>query len=429
MKKPFYGWTIVGVAFLIGVTESSAFQAILAIFMKPMVSEFGWSRAAVTGSIALGSICAGIISPFVGPILDRHGPKVVAFWGILVLSLGLIGMTFINRIWQFYLFFGTGRMIAMGLLTLVISVSISNWFVRKRGRAMGIAWLGSRFGSALLPVLVQYFILALGWRLAWSTMGVTVFLFSGIPALLFLRRRPEDMGLLPDGEVEYPTEAEEVECFSESGHAVSGHGYETALTRSQAIRTPVFWLLVSVHSLILFIQAGINFHIYPFLTDQGVHPMTAVVVLTMINLSGAFGSVGWGIFAEKIRIQTLLAVNVFVNGLAFLAIYRFVLLSVSDSWEIGVLFLLVALHGVTFGGRMPLLNVIWGDFFGRRTLGSIMSLSSPFGLTANAIGPLFAAFFFDIYGSYTFPFYFFIVCFALTGGLCLLMKPPVKRER
>ncbi len=429
MKKPFYGWTIVGVAFLIGVTESSAFQAILAIFMKPMVSEFGWSRAAVTGSIALGSICAGIISPFVGPILDRHGPKVVAFWGILVLSLGLIGMTFINRIWQFYLFFGTGRMIAMGLLTLVISVSISNWFVRKRGRAMGIAWLGSRFGSALLPVLVQYFILALGWRLAWSTMGVTVFLFSGIPALLFLRRRPEDMGLLPDGEVEYPTEAEEVECFSESGHAVSGHGYETALTRSQAIRTPVFWLLVSVHSLILFIQAGINFHIYPFLTDQGVHPMTAVVVLTMINLSGAFGSVGWGIFAEKIRIQTLLAVNVFVNGLAFLAIYRFVLLSVSDSWEIGVLFLLVALHGVTFGGRMPLLNVIWGDFFGRRTLGSIMSLSSPFGLTANAIGPLFAAFFFDIYGSYTFPFYFFIVCFALTGGLCLLMKPPAKRER
>jgi MFS family permease len=419
----------VGVAFLIGVTESSAFQAILAIFMKPMVSEFGWSRAAVTGSIALGSICAGIISPFVGPILDRHGPKVVAFWGILVLSLGLIGMTFINRIWQFYLFFGTGRMIAMGLLTLVISVSISNWFVRKRGRAMGIAWLGSRFGSALLPVLGQYFILALGWRLAWSTMGVTVFLFSGIPALLFLRRRPEDMGLLPDGEVEYPTEAEEVECFSESGHAVSGHGYETALTRSQAIRTPVFWLLVSVHSLILFIQAGINFHIYPFLTDQGVHPMTAVVVLTMINLSGAFGSVGWGIFAEKIRIQTLLAVNVFVNGLAFLAIYRFVLLSVSDSWEIGVLFLLVALHGVTFGGRMPLLNVIWGDFFGRRTLGSIMSLSSPFGLTANAIGPLFAAFFFDIYGSYTFPFYFFIVCFALTGGLCLLMKPPAKRER
>lgn len=260
-------------------------------------------------------------------------------------------------------------------------------------------------------------------------MGVTVFLFSGIPALLFLRRRPEDMGLLPDGEVEYPTEAEEVECFSESGHAVSGHGYETALTRSQAIRTPVFWLLVSVHSLILFIQAGINFHIYPFLTDQGVHPMTAVVVLTMINVSGAFGSVGWGIFAEKIRIQTLLAVNVFVNGLAFLAIYRFVLLSVSDSWEIGVLFLLVALHGVTFGGRMPLLNVIWGDFFGRRTLGSIMSLSSPFGLTANAIGPLFAAFFFDIYGSYTFPFYFFIVCFALTGGLCLLMKPPAKRER
>jgi MFS family permease len=429
LKKPFYGWIIVGVAFLIGMTESSAFQSILAIFMKPMVSEFGWSRTAITGSIAVGSLCAGIISPFVGPVLDRHGPKMVAFWGILVLSLGLFGMAFINRIWQLYLFFGTGRMIAMGVLMLVISVSISNWFVRKRGRAMGIAWLGSRFGAALLPLLLQYFILALGWRLAWSTMGVTVFLLSGIPALIFLRRRPEDMGLLPDGEAEFPKEAEVVEGFSESRQTVTGHGSEIALTRSQAIRTQAFWLLVSVHSLILFVQSGINFHIYPFLTDQGVRPMTAVLALTVINVCGAFGSVGWGIFSEKIRIQTLLAINVFVNGLAFLAIYRFVLLSAAGSWEIGVLFLFVAVHGVTFGGRLPLLNVIWGDFFGRRSIGSIMSFSSPFGLAANAIGPVFAASFFDIYGSYTFPFYFFVVCYGLVGGLCLSMKPPAKPEK
>jgi sugar phosphate permease len=426
LKKPFYGWIIVAVAFLIGMTESSVFQAVLAIFMKPMVSEFGWSRAAITGSIAVGSLCAGIFSPFVGPVLDRHGPRMVAFCGILVLSLGLIGMTFINRIWQLYLFFGTGRMIAMGVLMLVISVSISNWFVRKRGRAMGIAWLGSRFGSALLPVLLQYFILALGWRLAWSTMGVTVFLLSGIPALIFLRRRPEDMGLLPDGAMEYPQGAQRVESSRESGPTVAGYGSEIALTRPQAIRTPSFWLLVSVHSLILFVQSGINFHLYPFLTDQGVHPMTAVLALTVINVSGAVGSVGWGIFSEKIRIQTLLAINVIVNGLTFLVIYRFVLLSAAGPWEIGILYSLVALHGVTLGGRMPLLNVIWGDFFGRRSIGSIMSFSGPFSLAANALGPVFAASLFDIHGNYTFPFYFFVVSFILAGGLCLSLKPPAK---
>jgi MFS family permease len=429
LKKPFYGWIIAAVAFLIGMTESSAFQPILSIFMKPMINEFGWSRAAISGSIAVGSLCAAIISPFVGPVLDRQGPKMVAFWGILVLSLGLIGMTFVNRIWQLYLFFGIGRMIAVGVLMLVVSVSISNWFVRKRGRAMGFVWLGSRFGSAVLPLLIQYFILALGWRLAWSTMGVTVFILSGIPALVFLRRRPEDMGLLPDGEEACPNEAEPVDGSCKNGQAVPGHGSEKALTRSQAIRTSAFWLLVSVHSLILFVQSGINFHLYPFLTDQGIRPMTAVMVITVINVSGAFGSVGWGLFSEKIRVQILLGSNLFISSLVFLVSYRFILTGAGSSWEIGILFLLMVVHGATFGGRMPLLNVTWGDFFGRLSVGSIMSFSTPFGLTANAIGPIFAASFFDIYGSYTFPFYFFVFGFALAGILCLLMKPPIQGRK
>ena len=126
-----------GVAFLIGVTESGAFQAILAIFMKPMANEFGWSRAAITGSIAIGSLSAGLLSPFIGPVLDRHGPRMTAFWGILFLSLGLVGMTFVSRIWQLYLFFGTGRMIAVGILLLVIPVSVSNWFIRKKRSSHG----------------------------------------------------------------------------------------------------------------------------------------------------------------------------------------------------------------------------------------------------------------------------------------------------
>ena len=108
MRKPFYGWVIVGVAFLIGMTESGAVQNILSVFMKPMITEFGWSRTAVTGSIAFGSICAGILSPFVGPLLDRHGPKMVAFWSILIMSAGMVSMALITRIWQLYLFFGWG---------------------------------------------------------------------------------------------------------------------------------------------------------------------------------------------------------------------------------------------------------------------------------------------------------------------------------
>ena len=98
MRKPYYGWVIVGVSFLIGFTEAGVFQNILSIFMKPMVRDFGWSRASVAGAIAFGSIFGGLLSLLVGPILDRHGPRVVAFWGICLLSSGLVAITFITHI-------------------------------------------------------------------------------------------------------------------------------------------------------------------------------------------------------------------------------------------------------------------------------------------------------------------------------------------
>ena len=424
MKKPFYGWIIVGVAFLIGVTESGAFQAILAIFMKPMANEFGWSRAAISGSIAIGSLSAAFLSPFIGPVLDRHGPRMTAFWGILFLSLGLVGMTFVSRIWQLYLFFGMGRMIAMGILFLVISVSVSNWFIRKRGRAMGIVNLGPRLGSALFPLLTQFFILVFGWRIAWSSLGIIIFLMSGIPVLLFLRHRPEDMGLLPDGDTGISKEANVCEPPDNISAATFVHADKYSLTGSQAIRTSTFWLLTTVHSLIPFVQAGINFHIYPFFTDCGIAPMTAVLVLASINLSGAFGTISWGVVAEKISVKILLAVNVFFSGLVFLAIYWTTLLKAPDYTLIGMLFLLSVFYGVTSGGIATLLNIIWADFFGRHSLGSILGYSSPFRLTANAIGPIFAAVFYDIYGSYKFPFYFFVVSFFIAGFICINMRAP-----
>lgn len=198
----------------------------------------------------------------------------VTFWGIRLLSLGLGAMMFANHIWQLYLFFGVGRMVAIGVLSLSVSVSIANWFVRLRGRAMGITKIGDRLGSALLPLMVQFLILALGWRMAWGALGAVVFLMSGIPALVFLRHRPEDMGLSPDG---------------------------------------------------------------------------------------ALGT--------------------------------------------ALIFLLAALHGLFLGGRNPMIPVIWANFFGRRSLGSIYSLGNPFYFTANAIGPVFAGLFFDLFGSYAFPFY------------------------
>jgi len=421
LRKPFYGWIIVVVAFLMSFTESGVFQNILAIFMKPMVSEFGWSRASVTGAIAFGSVCGGLLSLAVGPVLDRYGPRMVGFWGIMFLSLGLVAMTFVESLWQLYLFFGVGRMIAVGVLGLAVSVSVSNWFVRQRGRAMGIARIGDRLGGALLPLMVQFFILAIGWRMAWSGLGIVVFLMSGIPTLLFMRRRPEDMGLLPDGASPAPEKA--IPDAGSPGEAC-GVDAEPVWTRAQAARTKTFWTLTLICSLIPFAQAGINFHIYPFLTDQGFPETTAVLVLTTIAVFGMVGSALWGMLAEKFRIQNLLVANVVGNGLIFVLLYWSILFRLDGMIGNGVVFLLAALHGIFHGGRIPMVPIVWADFFGRRSMGSIFGLANPFWFTANALGPLFAGFCFDLFGDYALPFYFFAAVFILSGIITTVLRPP-----
>ncbi len=102
-KKIFYGWTIVAVAFLIGLTQAGVFQNVLSIFLKPMAEEFGWNRSIITGSIAVGSLSGGILSPIVGPYLDRHGPRKAAS-GDHHLSAGLIALSQLSSVWQLYLF-------------------------------------------------------------------------------------------------------------------------------------------------------------------------------------------------------------------------------------------------------------------------------------------------------------------------------------
>jgi OFA family oxalate/formate antiporter-like MFS transporter len=251
---------------------------------------------------------------------------------------------------------------------------------------------------------------------------------SGIPALLFLRHRPESIGLLPDGDNGISKEVNLRKPADNISAATFAPAYEYSFTGSQAIRTSTFWLLTTVHSLVPFVQAGINFHMYPFLTDCGITPMTAVLILAAINFSGAFGSISWGVFAEKINVKTLLAVNVFFSSILFLAIYWTALLKASGHTLIGMLFLLSVFYGVTFGGREPLLNIIWADFFGRHSLGSILGYSSAFRWTANAVGPIFAAVFYDVYGSYKFPFYFFAASLFIAGFFCIKMSAPKLSE-
>lgn len=417
-KGPFgvyYGWVIVAVAFLVGITQAGVFQNILSIFMIPMEAEFGWSRSLITGAIAVGSLAGGFAGPVLGPLIDRHGPRMMAFYGITLLSVGLIALAWLSSLWQLYLFFGLGRMIAAGLLNLVIAVSVSNWFIKRRGRAMGMAQLGSRVGLAVLPPLVQIMITGLGWRMAWGMLGLIVFVISALPSLIFLRRRPEDEGLLPDGIQKKSTEPGAEKATSDLSAADEEN--PRIWTRHQILKSRSFWHLIVVSCVIFFVGAGTNFHIFPFLTDQGVSPEIAVWVISVIWILSAFGGLANGFLAERIPVKILLAVSMSCMGIVFLSLFW----AVEHLWW---LFAFAAGYGFIRGAVLPLLALIWVEFFGRHSSGTALGLSSVFRYTANALGPVFAAICFDLLNNYVFPFLLFSALLVLGGIVSSRAKAP-----
>lgn len=415
-KKIFYGWTIVAVTFLIGFTQAGVFQNVLSIFLKPMSEEFGWNRSIITGSIAVGSLAGGILSPLVGPHLDRHGPRKLAFWGITLLSAGLIALSQLSSVWQLYLFFGTGRMIASGLLALVVTVSVSNWFIEKRGRAMGISQLGSRIGIAFLPLLVQHIIISYGWRTAWAVLGIIVFAFSALPSLIFLKRRPEDIGLLPDGR----TPEEDLGTSAAKPGSRVNLENEPVWTRKTVFRTTSFWQLVFVMCVIYLVGAGANFHLFPFMTDQGLPPTMAVLVITVLSVCAAFGGVLFGFLAERISVKKLMGGVLITIGILFFLVFWAVQKPV---W----MFIFAVVYGTIRGGVLPLIFLLWTEFYGRRSSGTVLGISGPFRLAANAVGPVSAAICFDLFHNYWIPFSAFSVLLLMAGCLCLVTKPPVSK--
>lgn len=413
----YYGWVIVTVAFLVGVTQAGVFQNILSIFMIPMASEFGWNRSLITGAIAVGSLVGGFIGPVIGPMLDRHGPRLMAFWGISILSAGLVALAWLSSLWQLYLFFGTGRMIAAGLLNLVITVSVSNWFIKRRGRAMGIAQLGSRIGLALLPPIVQIMITGFGWRTAWAMLGLVVFFISAIPAAMFLRRRPEDVGLLPDGDKEDESNETSDESTVEESTSTIPDSEKVIWNRQQILRTRSFWQLIVVSCVIFFVGAGTNFHIFPFLTDNGLSAEISVLVISVIWTLSAFGGLTIGFLAERIPVKVLLAVSLISLGVIFLSIFWVV----NAVWMV---FAFAVIYGFMRGAVLPLLALIWVEFYGRYSSGTALGLSSAFRYTANAIGPVFAAICYDLQNSYRIPFYLFCALLILGGMVSLKSSAP-----
>ena len=414
-KNPrfYYGWVIVVVIGLGGFTQSAESYPILGVFMKPITEEFQWSRTIFSGSTLIGTLIGGVVAMIVGPMLDRLGARWTLTAAFAVLGATLILMASINALWQFYLLQIIGRALTMGVLALALGVVVPKWFIAKRGRAVALGGLGQRIGNAVTPLYVQALVSQGSWRLATVVAGLLMWTVSMIPVAIFMRRKPEDMGLLPDG-VD-PGKAQDREDDVRSSPEQRPL-QEISMTRAQALRHPSFYLLMGAFSLVFVAAPALNLHMIPHMTDKGISDGYAVGSVALLSLCAGAGSLITGFLSERITARRTLVGILVLMSLGFIG-----LLQVNSAWQAIVW---AIYYGLSFGGMFILQQVIFADFYGRDNVGAIRGIVWPVQMVFNATGPFIASVAFDVLGSYTLIFLIFAGLVMIASVLILLAKPP-----
>src|ERR1041384_97547 len=194
----FYGWIVLACVCCAGFARQGPAVATLSIFIEPLTREFGWSRTAVSGAVSLGGLLAALVSPLIGPLLDRRGSRLGLCLAVLGNRVALLLLALTPSLLVFYLLFCIARMNWAGPFDLGIYGALNNWFLARRTVAASVLNLVQVFGLVAMPLIAQFAMLHDGWRAGWLALGVVVLVVGFVPVWLFLVRRPEDMGLEPD---------------------------------------------------------------------------------------------------------------------------------------------------------------------------------------------------------------------------------------
>lgn len=418
-SKFFYGWVIVAVGFLAHIASAFSISSTLSVFLKPLSQDLEISRGVFSlirsGEILIGAVAA----PLVGSLLDRHGGKWLIAAGGLISGAGFLLLGQARDFWQFaivrWLLISPGDTL-MG--SMVVNVSISQWFVRIRGRALALAGMGHGLAKVCMPVLAASLIVNIGWRGAWMVFGVVTLLLVVGPSLLFMRRRPEDMGLLPDGRSKTANVSDLTANNVDSAKAYPTAIDEVAWSRGEALRTPAFWLIVITFGVAHVGVTGLNLHVFSFVSDQGHPAMVAALVMSIIAVMQFSTPMVWGLLAERTNVARLIMAKFVIQAVG-------ILLALSDPGLVS-LYSGFFLYGIGMGGTAILAEMIWANYFGRLSLGKIRGMGSLITSAFSAGGPPFFGLLFDLTQSYSLSFSIFIGMLFASALLSLYLHPPSK---
>ena len=354
----------------------------------------------------------GIAAPIVGYLIDRLGPRKMSFFAVSVFGTGFILLSKVNSLLGFYTAF---IIISIGHSSGFYSVGatmVANWFVRKRGKAMGLLTGGVCFAGALVPGLV-WLIDKFGWRQSLVIAGVGMWVI-GIPLSCVFRNRPEDYGLLPDGDVvsdEIGADTGVTSSIRQTRETTT----KTEFTAREAIRTRSFWMLAVGLSISFMVMSAVFVHIMPFLESVGISREKAGYVVTFTIFLSVLGRIGLGWLSDHMDKR-----YVFCIALGLQAVGLFLFANIRSFWHI-LFFLITFSPG--YGAPISLRPAIQGAYFGRKQFGTIQGLLMSISILSSMIGPPFAGWVCDVTGSYRLAF-LILSAIPPVGILLFLLTPP-----
>ena len=419
-RSVFYGWWLVGISgFVMVITSVPLFHA-MSVWAVALERHFGWNRTQLGLALTLTRVEGGVMGPLEGYLADRVGTRRMVLIGLLVLGSGFLLFGQVRNLWMFYLAYVVMAM-GQGLGGWVPMMTMLNhWFARRRSTAIGWAMVGSRLGALLLVPVIAWAINPdhhrLGWSATASILGVFVIIVA-LPISRFIRNRPQDYNLRPDGDPPIATSSPQREQGMGRTPKTEGEQDGADFTASQALRTPAFWLIAFGHGFTSMVILAIMAHLGLLMQDKGFQVQdTAWLIALYTGVAMAFQLVG-GYAGDRIPIRLALWVFASIQAAGVLV------LTLADSMLMFYLF--AVLFGIGFGGRSPLTVAIRGDYFGRASFGRILGLSTvPMNVLLLVAAP-FAGYIRDTQGTYTNAF-LILGALNLLGALCFLMaKKPV----
>ena len=394
----------------LGVNARTAFS----LLFPPILDEFGWERGVTAGAFSFGFLISAVLSPALGRLMDRYGPRVQMELGVVCVASGLLLAPFVRQPWHLYLTLGV--LVGGGSVCLAYtgqSFYLPNWFVRRRGLALSIAFAGVGIGSIVVLPWMQAMIARAGWRTACWTLGVVVLVVLA-PLNLLLTRRPEDMGLEPDGD----RAASGGAAAARPSNVVDAAWVAVEWTLARALRTSRFWWIMLGYGTGLYSWYAVQVHQTKYLVEIGFNPSLAAWALGLVSLAGIPGQIVLGHVSDRVGREWVWS----VGSIGFVTCYVALLL-LREAPTPALLYVMVLAQGMLGYGLTSVVGAIPAEVFQGKHYGTIYGTLMLAAIGGGAAGPWVTGVLHDALGTYTAAWWIAIACSTCSGVAIWLAAP------